>query len=230
MDKKLNSVKSDDFLNDNIEHINVMVVDDDAIIRDGLNSLLLNDSKIKVKAQASSGEEAIQLLEQHDIDIILMDINMPGCGGIEATKIIMLQHPKMKVLALSAYNDEAHPSEIIHMGARGYLTKGVNFKEMCEAIHTVHHGEKYLCSAISNKVRNNLNLGRDLIFDHLTSREMMVCKEIIFGSSLEDIASKAGITAKEAKSLKATIFGKLHIDNDIALMHLAIRNGLIDQA
>ena len=100
---------------------------------------------------------------------------------------------------------------------------------MCEAIHTVHHGEKYLCSAISDKIRNNLNLGRDLIFDNLTSREMMVCKEIIFGSSLEDIASKAGITVKETKSLKAAIFDKLHIDNDISLMHLAIRNGLIDQ-
>lgn len=229
MSYEINGIHSDSLVQDKANHINVMIVDDDALIRDGLNSLLSNNSQIKVCAQASSGEEALELASIHQPDVVLMDIHMPGYGGIEATKRILLAHPNTKVLALSAYNDESHPSEIIHVGARGYLTKGVNFKEMCDAIQKVNSGETYVCSAVSDKIRSHLNLGRDLVFDNLTTTETEICKELIYGQPIKSIAEKMGMSESEIIKVKQDIFNRLHIENDIALMHLAIRNGLLDQ-
>jgi two-component system invasion response regulator UvrY len=225
----MNEIKSTELIQDSIDYIKIMIVDDDAIVREGLNSLLERNGEIKVVALASSGEEALHILEQQDLDIVLMDIKMPGFGGIEATKRITLFNPSTKVLALSAYNNESHPSEIVHHGAKGYLTKGVSYQEMCEAIKTVHNGSTYVCNAVSDKIRSNLNLGRDLIFNQLNDRELKICKEIIFGSPVEQISQAFGISIKETNHIKDCIYSKLDISNDIALMHLAIRNGFIDQ-
>ncbi|MDC3181141.1 response regulator transcription factor [Gammaproteobacteria bacterium] len=226
----MREVRANELINEHAQHINVMIVDDDAIVREGLASLLEQNATINVKAHASSGEEAIKIAENNDFDVILMDIKMHGLNGIEATKRLCLMNADTKILALSAYNNESHPSEIIQHGAKGYLTKGVSYQEMCEAIHSVHAGGTYVCSAVSDKIRKNLNLGRDLILNQLTEKEINVCKEIIYGVPLENIAHNIGISINEITTLRDNIYSKLDINNDIAMMHLAIRNGLIDQA
>jgi len=206
-----------------------MIVDDDAIVRDGIFSLLKTHPKINVCAQASSGEEACHLTPNHEPDVILMDISMPGFGGVEATKRILLSYPDIKVLALSAHCNDNAPSEILNVGASGYLTKGVNFNEMCEAIERVYQGEQYVCSAVSDKIKSNMNLGRDLIMNNLSKLETTICKEIIYGRSIAEIAKQLGMSTSEIEKIKQDLYTALDIENDIALMHLAIRNGYLDK-
>lgn len=211
------------------QSISVLIVDDEAIIRAGLKRILAEYSHINFVAEAASGEEAEQMIEQYSPQVVLMDISMPGQGGIETTKRAMLLNPKIRILALSVHCDDQYPSQILNAGAVGYITKGVSADEMVEAINTVHKGEHYICNAVADKIRSVHLLGRDRLFDCLDSIEVKVSSDIVIGESLESIAERQNLTTEEVTQIRQAIFDKLHIQNDVALVHLAIRNGLLDK-
>lgn len=209
--------------------INLLIVDDEAIIRFGLLKILDEYPHINIIGYAASGEEAEQLAAQKNPDVILMDITMPGQGGITTTKNIVANNHNIAVLALSVHCDDQYPSHILNAGALGYITKGVRADEMIEAIDTVAKGEHYICHAVADKVKGIQPLGRDRLFDFLEPQEREMCSDIVSGKNLDTIAKRQGITPKEATQLKQKIYEKLHIKNDTSLVHLAIRNGLLDQ-
>lgn len=213
-----------------IEHrTNILIVDDEAIIRTGLRKIFDDYKNINVVGEATSGEEAEQVASDMNPHVILMDISMPGQGGVETTKRILLKNPSIKVLALSVHCDEHFPSKILSAGASGYITKGVRADEMVLAIEEVAKGKKYICAAIASKLQKRQLLGRDRMFDHLSKVEMDVCVEIVYGTTQEMICDKLRLTYEELEQVRRTIFQKMDIESDVALIHLAIRNGLLDK-
>ena len=208
---------------------NVLIVDDEAIIRTGIRKILGEYQNISIVGEASNGEEAEQLALTNSPNVILMDISMPGQGGIETTKRVLMRNPHIRVLALSVHNDEHYPSQILSAGALGYITKGVQADEMVRAIETVAKGEKYICSSVAQKLRKSQLLGRDRMFECLTNDELKVCTELVMGCSEEDICEKFGYSKERFKALRHAVFNKMDIESEIALIHLAIRNGLLDK-
>ena len=213
----------------NTHPIQVMLVDDEAIIRAGLAKILSEQPQIEVVAEASSGEEAETMLNLVTPHVILMDISMPGQGGIETTQRALANHPEVRVLALSVHCDEHYPSQILQAGAQGYITKGVGAEEMIEAIEQVYSGNQYICDAVANKVKAKHLLGRDKLFDCLDAQELNVCSELVIGESIDRIADRLDLSFSETEDIRQHIFDKLNIDNEVALVHLAIRNGLLDK-
>jgi len=209
--------------------IKVMIVDDEAIIRTGLRKILNEHQNISVVAEASSGEEAENLMAENSPMVVLMDISMPGQGGIETTRNILNAHPHTKVLALSVHCDDHYPSQILKAGAQGYITKGVSASEMIDAINSISQGNEYICHAVSQKIRTKHLLGRDRLFDCLTSQELVICSDMVIGDTTDNIAEKQNMSPTELQRCKEAIFEKLHIKNEVSLIHLAIRNGLLDK-
>ena len=128
--------------------INVIVVDDHQLVRTGTRRLLEDMPGIKVIAEAASGEEAVELTRRHQPQVILMDIQMPGIGGLEATRRCLRAHPEAKVIAVTIYEDEPYPSKLLKVGAVGYLTKRADINEMVLAIRRVVSGQRYILSLI----------------------------------------------------------------------------------
>ncbi|MEC7030300.1 MAG: response regulator [Pseudomonadota bacterium] len=223
----MNSTKLVDQLH--TQPIQVMLVDDEAIVRTGLQKILSEHAQIDVIAEASSGEEAETMLNLVKPDVVLMDISMPGQGGIETTKRALATYPDINVLALSVHCDEHYPSQILQAGAQGYITKGVGAEEMVEAIWQVFSGNQYICDAVAKKVRPRHLLGRDRLFECLDKDEKNVCSQLVMGDSIDKIADNLNLTFSETEQLRQQAFEKLNIDNEVALIHLAIRNGLLDK-
>jgi two-component system, NarL family, invasion response regulator UvrY len=224
------ALSSEELGTDRLQHpITVMIVDDEAIIRTGLKKILAEYSNIEVIAEASSGEEAENKTDGQPPHVILMDISMPGQGGIETTRRILFKNPGVKILALSVHCDEHYPSQILIAGAHGYITKGVGAEEMIDAINSVSQGEQYICHAVSQKIKTKQLLGRDRLFDCLDSVELVICSDLVLGESVGEISRRQNLTELEVSTLRQQIFDKLSINNEVALVHLAIRNGLLDK-
>lgn len=209
--------------------IKVMIVDDEAIIRTGLNKILSEDIRITVAGEASSGEEAENLISIYQPDVVLMDISMPGFGGIEATKRILAKHTNIKILALSVHCDEHYPSKILRAGASGYITKGVQASEMIEAIYNINQGNKYICHSVAGKLKKATSFGRERFFTTLSIDEQRVCNELILASTCEDISQRLNIPLEKVEELRQSILDKLDIKNEVALVHLAIQSGILDR-
>ena len=125
--------------------IRVLVVDDLELVRSGISRLLADAEQIDVVGQAASGEEAIVMSRELEPDVILMDINMPGIGGMEATQKILQRQPEIQIVALTVYDGDPYTSRLMKIGASGYLTKGAHLDEMLRAIIKVKSGQKYIC-------------------------------------------------------------------------------------
>ena len=132
--------------------ITVLLVDDHELVRAGIRSLLADVSGIKVIAEASTGEEAIKLAREKRPDVILMDIRMPGIGGLAATTKLLRFNPDVKIIALTVCGEEPFPSKLLQAGAAGYLTKGSDLSEMVQAIHSVYSGKRYISPGIAHQL------------------------------------------------------------------------------
>lgn len=206
----------------------VLVVDDHELVRMGICHMLEDYSQIQVVGQASSGEQAIALTRELSPDVVLLDINMPGVGGIEATRRILQILPECKVIAVSGLSEEPYPSMLLKAGAMGYLTKGTPVSEMVKAIEKVMQGGKYLSHEIAEQLANNLvSEKKESPFDVLSEREMQVAMMVVNGISITEIADKLFVSSKTVNTYRYRIFEKLNIDSDVKLTHLAIRYGLI---
>ena len=172
--------------------IKVMIVDDHNLIRDGIAALLLGLPNIEVIAKASTGEEAILLAKKHNPNVILMDIRMPGIGGIAATQKIIANHPDIKIIALTSCTEEPFAINILKVGAHGYLTKGATIEKMVQAIRTVAAGKKFIDPIIAQKLAlKNTSDTPSSIFEVLSIREFNIVMMLSNGLSPVDGYQKA---------------------------------------
>lgn len=209
--------------------IKVLLVDDHDLVRMGIRSLLADIENIKVIGEAKSGEEAITQAKQLEPDVILMDVKMPGIGGLEATKRILRQNPNSKILAVTVYGEEPYPSMVLQAGATGYLTKGASVEEMVQAIHAVFAGKRYLSPEVAQQLAlKHLSDQGGSAFDSLSDREMQILIMITSGQKVQEISEQLHISSKTVNSYRYRIFEKLNVNSDVELTHFAIRHNLIE--
>lgn len=209
--------------------IKVLLVDDHDLVRLGIKKLLSEVGSIEIVGEASSGEEAITQVRRLNPDVVLMDVKMPGIGGLEATQRIVKSNPGVKVLVVTVYGDEPYPSRVLQAGASGYMTKGVSVDEMIQAIKTVNSGRRYLSPEVAQQLAlKHLSKEDDSPFDELSEREMQVTIRITSGQKVKEIADQLCLSEKTVNSYRYRIFDKLGINSDVELTHLAIRHKLID--
>jgi len=209
--------------------IKTIVVDDHQLVRVGTARLLADAEGIEVLAEAESGEQAIGLVRELQPDVVLMDIQMPGIGGLEATRRCLRVKPDLKVIVLSMYDDEPYPSRLLSVGAVGYLTKGADIHEMILAIKRVVSGQRYICNDIAQRLALRPFTPTDSSpFDLLSAREMQITLMVIMGLNAPEISQKLSLSPKTVNSYRYRIFDKLAIRNDVSLTRLAIKHGVID--
>lgn len=210
--------------------INVLLVDDHELVRTGIKRILNDVRGFKVVGEAKSGEEAVQFCREHHPDIVLMDMHMPGIGGMEATKKICRYCPDVKVIILSVHCENPLPSKLMQLGAHGYLSKGADPDGVVKAIRAVHTGQRYIAPEIAQQIALAQFDGRSEQdpFETLSERELQITMAITQGERVQSIAEKLNLSSKTVNSYRYRIFEKLEVDGDVALTHLAIRHKIID--
>jgi two-component system invasion response regulator UvrY len=208
--------------------IRVLLVDDHDLVRMGIRRLLSDAKELDVVGEASSGEEAIERATLLKPDVILMDIKMPGMGGLEAIKRLSRSQPHSKILAVTVYGDEPYPTLVLQAGAIGYITKGASASEMIVAIKTVNSGRKYISTEIAQQLAlKHLDHKKDNPFEGLSEREMQVFILTTSGRDAQSIAEQLCISPKTVNTYRYRLFEKLGVENDVGLTHLAVRYGFV---
>ena len=208
--------------------ITVLLVDDHELIRTGVRGILDKAPDIEVAAEASNGEEAVELVRKVDLDVVLMDVNMPGMGGIEATRRVLRVNPNLKVIALTVLDDDPFPTRLHEVGAMGFLTKGCPADEMLRAIRAVNNGHHYIASEVARKHTLTEWHGHgDNPFKQLSSRETQVLLQILEGQKNQEISDILSLSPKTVSTYRQRIYEKLDIKNDVELTRLAYRHGIL---
>ena len=209
--------------------VRVLMVDDHKIVRQGLCSLVNNEAGMEVVGEAGDGRIAIKLARELKPDVIVMDVNMPGMDGIDATRRIINDVPDVKIVALSMYPKKSFVIEMLKAGALGYILKDGAFDELIKAINIVMTGKTYLCSKatsiiVDDYVRNpNGNASVDKI---LTSREIEILKLLAEGKLSKEIALLLNLSIKTIDACRRRIMQKLNVESIAELIKYAIREGL----
>jgi two-component system invasion response regulator UvrY len=205
-----------------------MLVDDHAVVRAGVRRLLEQDAKFSVVAEAETGERAYQIFGDHLPDITVIDLSMPGMGGIESIKRIIARYPTAKILVLSMHENAAFASQALKEGAKGYLAKSGLAEELANAIEWVMTGQTYLGSEISNKIALQLNDTRGDPMQELSAREFEIFRMLVDGVELSTIATTLNISLKTVANYQTMIKQKLGVNSPVEMVRLAIRCGLIE--
>ena len=208
--------------------IRVMLVDDHAVVRMGFKLLLQGADDIEVVAEAESGEEAIKRYPEIKPDVVVMDISMPGIGGLEAVTRLLAKDPLAKVLILSAHEDSSHPKRLLKAGAVGYLSKRSAAEELIQAIHQVFHGKIFLDSKLAQAMAMQQLTGEQNPVEVLSDREFEVFMLLAKGQSVAQIAEKLFLSPRTVGTHLYNIKQKLNAGNSAEITLIAMRNGLLD--
>lgn len=213
------------------EHaIRILLADDHALVREGTRRLLETESDVEVVAEAASGEEAIEAARRLHPDIAIIDIAMPGIGGIEATRAIKIHCPGTAVLILSAYDDEPYLMALIDAGAAGFLLKSVHGQELIKAVRAVARGESVLQPWLAEKAMRRLSArsdNADRSTEKLSEREFDVLRLAARGLPNKEIAMRLGLSVRTVHSHLANIFLKMQVGSRTEAVLLALRQGMI---
>ena len=217
--------------NNNISKIRVLIVDDHELVRFGFKSLLGAQQGIQVVETLSSGEDAINWCRDNkgNIDIILMDVNMPGIGGIEATHRISKAWPDIGIIIITVHDDGPLPKQLLNGGARGYLTKGNGVEEMITAIRDVNSGKHYIAKDIAQQLALSVLPGESNPLDGLSMRETQVLMMIAQGTKTQKISEILNLSPKTISTYRKRLHEKLDVDSDIEMLHLAMKYGVLDE-
>ena len=211
-----------------MSQITILLVDDHAVVRMGFKMLIEAEEGIKVIGEAESGEIAVKLFQELKPDIIVMDITMPGIGGLEAIDRIIAKDKNTKILVLSAHEDSVHPKRVLNAGAMGYLTKRSAAEELIKAIKSVHQGKRYLEPNIAQQMAITQLSGETNPVEILSDREFEVFIALAKGKSTNDIADTLCLSPRTVGTHLYNIKQKLNANNSAEIALIAIRCGLID--
>lgn len=209
--------------------IKLMLADDHAMLRHGLSRSLELEEDFAVVGQALDGYAAIKQAKELQPDIIIMDIGMPGLNGIEATRQITRDNPKIKVIGLSMHSSDKYVREMFKAGATGYLLKDCSFEELVEAIRTVMSGKTFISPSIGDMIiKEYTNKEDDVksVFTILSQREREVLQLLAEGQSTKQIGTQLNISPKTVEAHRLRLMEKLEIDNVAQLTKYAIQEGL----
>jgi two-component system invasion response regulator UvrY len=210
--------------------ISVFLVDDHELVRTGIRRILEDVRGIRVVGEAENGENAVQWCRDNNSDVILMDMNMPGIGGLEATKKILRVRPDTRIIVLTVHTEDPFPTKVMQAGASGYLTKCSAPDEMIQAIRAVHSGQRYISPEIAQQMALSQFKSHDIEnpFKALSERELQIMLMITRGNKVNDIAEQLSLSPKTVNSYRYRLFDKLQINGDVELTRMAMRYGMLD--
>ena len=208
--------------------IRVLVVDDHDLVRMGISRMLSDSPDIEVVGEADSGDMAIKLAKQLRPDVVLLDVNMPNIGGLEATKRLVQLDMGIKILAVSSMVTQPYPSMLLKAGVNGYITKGTPLDEMIRAIKKLYQGGRYFSHDVAEQLAEVLlSDNASSPFDLLSDREKQVAMMVVNCQSPQQIADQLFVSVKTINTYRYRIYEKVGVDSDVTLTHMAIRHGLI---
>ena len=210
----------------------ILVVDDHALFRKGLQMILRNSADVGIVGEVESGEDALTFLEKNEVDVVLMDINMPGMGGIEATRRINTLPNPPKVVAVTAMIETPFPNKLLDAGARGYVSKNCSADDLNAAISAAANGELYLSGDVAQslalgRLRDPKNTGDIEGVKKLSAREFQCMMMIVHGQGTQEISEVLELSPKTVSTYRHRLYEKIGVENDVELTHFAIRNALI---
>ncbi len=211
--------------------IRVILADDHPLVRQGIRLFLEEVDDVVVVAEAADGTEAMRLVEEHRPDVAILDIQMPGLSGIEATRQIKARFPQVRVLILTAYDEEPYVLALLQAGASGYLLKSADADEIVRAVRSVHVGESALSPQAAARVVRQMQNGQPFAQDDaLTPREIEVLRSAAQGLTNIAIGHALGISARTVQGHLANIYGKLRVQSRTEAVTEALRRGWITLA
>ncbi len=213
-------------------NIKVLLVDDHTIVREGVSALLEISPGIEIVGEAGNGSEAVEMAREHPVDLVLMDLDMPGMGGLEATRNICREFPGVKVLILTQYDHKEHVLSILEAGAHGFLTKSAASTELVSAIRAVYRGDSYLSPTATRHLLQSYRSDDGAPknsdpYEQLTGREKEVLRLLAEGHTAREIASMLFISPKTVDSHRTRLMGKLDLHNRAELVRYALRKKII---
>jgi len=209
--------------------INILIVDDHLIVREGIKRIINDTRDMKIVAEASSGQEALDLILKNKYDLILLDISMPGQNGLQTLKLIKKHNKNIHVLMLSMHSEEQYAIRTIKAGASGYLTKDTASHQLVTAIRKINAGRKFISNEVAELLTTDLYHREEKNpHDNLSDREFEILKFIASGKTTKVIANNLSISPKTVSTFRSRILKKLHLMNNSDLIHYVIDNKLTD--
>ena len=209
--------------------INILMVDDHLIFREGIKRIIDDVPNMCIVAEASNGNDAMDLILENYYDLILLDISMPGLNGLQTLKLIKKHNNIMPVLMLSMYSEDQYAMRSIKAGASGYITKETAAQELVTAIHKINAGRKYISKEVAELLATDLYHQDDKDpHDNLSDREFEILKMISCGKTTKTIAEELNISPKTVSTYRSRMLEKLHLKNNSDLIHYVIDYNLSD--
>ena len=207
--------------------IKVLLVDDHAVVRNGVRLMLSVAQDILVMGEAETAEQAARLVRKQEFDVALVDIALAGQSGLDLLKRLRVEKPTLAVLILSMYSEEVYAVRALKLGAAGYLTKSNSATTMIEAVRKAATGGKYLSPALVERLENMIGNDRVIPHEALSDRELEVLKLLALGESLVNIAKKLHLSPKTVTTHRTHILEKMGMSSNTALVRYALENGLL---
>ncbi len=214
--------------------IKILIADDHTMFVDGIESILNNEEDIKVIGRCSLGKEVVPFLLAHEVDLLLLDVNLPDISGIEIAKEISEKGLSVRILAISMFNEESYVSEILNHGAKGYILKNTGREELLRAINSIMGGSSYFSKEVTETIMKGLMNARKSTgkvsqeIPKISRREKEVLKLIVEENTTQEIADKLYISLKTVESHRSNLLAKLNARNSAGLVRISIENNLLD--
>jgi two-component system invasion response regulator UvrY len=209
--------------------IDVLLIDDHALVRTGIRRLLEDSGEIRIVGEADCGEDGVTLAQQVNPDVILMDVSMPGIGGVEACRRILQRDSGQKIIVLTIHNEQTFPKRMLEIGARGYLTKECGVDEMLLAVKQVYKGGAYIAPSIAQQLALSLLPGNQHNpIDRLSRREFQVMLMISHGLTNAAISEKLCLSPKTVSTYRLRLLEKLGAQNEVDLVRIAVEQGMVE--
>ncbi|HVK89928.1 MAG TPA: response regulator transcription factor [Mycoplana sp.] len=208
--------------------IKIGIVDDHAIVRTGLKDFFSQHVDLRVVGEAASGREAIDLVRSHEIDVLVMDLSMPGQSGIDAIAMVRAKAPDTGILILSGYPEEHYAMNLIRQGASGYLNKECDPKDIVDAIRTISLGRRYITPAVAELLARQLDRKNDAApHEQLSEREFQVFLKLATGETAGSIAEHLSLSVKTVSTYRSRLMEKMNLASNSDLTYYALKNQLI---
>lgn len=208
--------------------IRIAIVDDHAMVRAGLRQFFADQADFSVVAEAANGYEAMKIVRQGEVDVLVMDISMPGQGGVDALAAIKARAPDLPVLILSGFAEEHYATTLLRQGASGYLNKDCDPEDIVTAIRTVVRGRKYISAAVAERLADGLGGDGDKArHEQLSERELQVFLRLARGEAIGTMAISMCLSIKTVSTYRTRVMEKMRLESNSDLTYYALKNGLI---
>jgi len=209
--------------------IKVFVADDHAVVREGIKRIFSEVPDSRISGEAGTGQEVIDAIGQEDVDLLILDIAMPGRDGLDVLRQVKALKPKLPVLILSMFPEEQYALRALKSGASGYVTKDSIPNELVNAVRKVLNGGRYVSSSFSEKLLTEMvSDAKTPLHEELSDREMQILRMIASGKTMHAIASELSLSVKTVYTYRARVLDKMGMKNNMELTHYATKHGLVD--